>query len=193
VEGAIETDHGARSAARPEGADSNTPTFRQIFDTELSFVWNALRRFGVADRDLEDVAHEVFVVVDRHLAEYDPARPLRPWLFAIAFRCASDYRRRARHRHETLTCQQVDRTDPSETADVRLVRTEERNLARRALLSVPDDRRAVVILHDFEDFPMNEVAAALGIPIKTAYSRLRLGREELVASARRLRKQEEGR
>jgi RNA polymerase sigma factor (sigma-70 family) len=85
------------------------PTFRSVFDGELNFVWNTLRRFGVAERDLEDLAHEVFVVVDRQLGSYDPSRPLRPWLFTIAFRCASDYRRLARHRHETLVDNEVDR------------------------------------------------------------------------------------
>jgi len=166
-----------------------TPTFREVFDAELVFVWNALRRFGVADRDLEDVAHEVFVVVDRLLPEYDAARPLRPWLFAITFRCASDYRRRARHRHELLLGESVDLADGADGADIALIRGEEKNLARRALLSVPDDRRAVVILHDFEDVSMHDVAAAFAIPLKTAYSRLRVGREELLAAARKLRKE----
>ena len=38
-------------------------------------------RFGVREADLEDVAREVFLVVDRTLPSYDPARPLKPWLF----------------------------------------------------------------------------------------------------------------
>jgi RNA polymerase sigma-70 factor (ECF subfamily) len=164
------------------------PSFRAIFDGELRFVWNSLRRFGVADRDLEDIAHEVFVVVARRLDEYDAARPLRPWLFAIAFRCASDYRRRARHRHERLGEGAADAADPAAGADEVLIESQEKNLARCALLSVPEDRRAVVILHDFEGVAMQDVAAALGVPLKTAYSRLRIGREELIAASRRLQR-----
>jgi RNA polymerase sigma-70 factor (ECF subfamily) len=164
------------------------PAFRDIFEKELSFIWNSLRRFGVADRDLEDVAHDVFVVVDRRLGEYDAARPIRPWLFAIAFRCASDYRRRASHRHEMLVEGQVEPQDPGARADELLIESQEKNLARRALLSVPEERRAVVILHDFEGVTMQDVAAAFGVPLKTAYSRLRVGREELIAAARRLQR-----
>lgn len=162
-------------------------SFRAIFDTELSFVWNALRRFGVAERDLEDVAHEVFVVVDRKFAEIDPSRPLRPWLFAIAFRTASDYRKRAHRRYESLAGEDVDRADPRERVDDVLARHQERNLARRALLEVPEERRAVLVLHDFEETSMQDIATALDIPLKTAYSRLRVAREEFVAAARRLR------
>jgi RNA polymerase sigma-70 factor (ECF subfamily) len=166
--------------------EARSPAFRDIFQAELTFIWNSLRRFGVPDRDLEDVAHEVFVVVDRHLGQFDPARPLRPWLFAIAFRCASDYRRRPRHRFESLAGEDVERADPAPRVDETIVGHEEKNLARRALLTVPEDRRAVVILHDFDEVPMHEVAAAFGIPLKTAYSRLRVGREELIAAARRM-------
>jgi RNA polymerase sigma-70 factor (ECF subfamily) len=166
-----------------------SPSFRDMFDAELGFVGNVLRRFGIAERDLEDVAHEVFVVVHRRIVDYDPSRPLRPWLFAIAFRCASDYRRRAHRTYETLTDQEVERADPAKRADESLIDHQERRLARRALLGVPEERRAVVVLHDLEDVPMAEIAHALGIPLKTAYSRLRVGREELVAAARRLRKE----
>jgi RNA polymerase sigma-70 factor, ECF subfamily len=171
------------------GASQGRPDFRDIFDTQLYFVWNSLRRFGVADRDVEDVAHEVFVVVDRHLAEYDPARPLRPWMFAIACRCASDYRRRAHRRYEVLVDEDPNGAEARPAADEALMRAEEANLARRALLAVPEDRRGVVILHDFEEVAMSDVADALGIPLKTAYSRLRVGREELLAAARRLNKE----
>jgi len=184
---------GPPSAPSPQGTQQAPPlgrlAFRDIFESELFFIWNTLRRFGVADRDLEDVAHEVLVVVNRHLGEYDPARPLRPWLFAIAFRSASDYRRLARHRHEALTAEDSERADTGERADDALIGHEEKNLARRALLDVPEDRRAVVVLHDFEEVPMHDVAAAFGIPLKTAYSRLRVGREELILAARRRKKE----
>jgi RNA polymerase sigma-70 factor (ECF subfamily) len=166
------------------------PTFRALFEAELGFVWNTLRRLGVAERDVEDVAHETFVVVSRLLDDYDPARPLRPWLFAIARRTASDYRRRARHRFELLAGDGQDGAHGVhvERADDALLAAEEKNLARRALLSVPEERRAVLILHDFEETPMQDVAEALEIPLHTGYSRLRVAREELVAAAQRLAK-----
>ena len=78
------------------------PTFTDIYAAEVRWVWRALWRLGVPDRDLEDVAHDVFVVVHRKLADYDPARPLRPWLFGICFRVALDRRRKASTNREQL-------------------------------------------------------------------------------------------
>lgn len=166
------------------------PAFRTVFDHELAFVWNTLKRFGVAERDLEDVTHETFVVVARLLPTYDPARPIRPWLFAIAVRCASDYRKRSHNRHETLASPDIDPADPKTGVDDVLAFHQEQNLARRALFAVPEERRAVVLLHDFEETAMQDIADALAVPLKTAYSRLRLGREELIAAAKRLHKGE---
>jgi RNA polymerase sigma-70 factor, ECF subfamily len=51
------------------------------------------------------------------------------------------------------------------------------------------DRRAVLLLHDLQETPMTEIAAMLEIPLQTAYSRLRVGREELVRAARRMRRE----
>lgn len=51
-----------------------------------------LRQLGVSPRDLEDIAHEVFLRVRKHWHEYNPSRPLRPWLLVFAFRQASEYR-----------------------------------------------------------------------------------------------------
>ena len=52
--------------------------FPAVYGAELGYVWNALRRLGVQDRDIEDLCHDVFVVVFRNLAAYDTRRPIRP-------------------------------------------------------------------------------------------------------------------
>src|SRR5262245_45054218 len=83
-----------------EESDGRRERFRAVFEAELDYVFATLRRLGVPPRDLEDVAHEVFLRVHQRWNEYDPSRPLRPWLFAFALRLASDYRRLARHRRE---------------------------------------------------------------------------------------------
>ena len=55
-----------------------------------------------ARADLPDLAHDLFIVVFKHLSDYDQSRPVRPWLFGIAFRVVSDYRRSARFARERL-------------------------------------------------------------------------------------------
>lgn len=171
----------------PPPGRSPAPAFRAIFEAELTYVWNALRKLGVHAPDLEDVAHEVFVVVHRHLGDYDPARPLRPWLFGICVRVASDYRRLARHRREVAPGP-VEPPDPSPAADEHLERRQAQRLVSEALDALDLDRRAVFVLHDLEEETMPVIAEALAIPLNTAYSRLRLARRDFADAVTRLQK-----
>lgn len=160
--------------------------FRTVFQEHFGYVWHTLRHFGIRPNDLEDLTHEVFLRVHERFDECDQSRPLRPWLFAFAFRVASAHRRLARHRLEVVWTA----TDPAAdapAADQTLERREDRELALRALHAIELERRAVFILHDIDGVPIPEVAQALKIPTSTAYSRLRLARQECNAAVRRLR------
>jgi RNA polymerase sigma-70 factor (ECF subfamily) len=161
--------------------------FRVLFDTEFAYVWTSLRRLGVPARDLEDVTHEVLLEVYRNLDRYDPARPLRPWLFAFAFRFASDYRRLARHRVEIMD-DTVEAVSLGAPADEAIATREARLLVARALEGIPLDRRAVFVLYELEECAMSEIAGSLEIPLHTAYSRLRVAREEFQSSLERLQR-----
>jgi RNA polymerase sigma-70 factor (ECF subfamily) len=160
--------------------------FRAVFDRQFDYVWISLRRLGVHPGDLEDVAQDVFVHVCRRFDEYDAARPIRPWLFAFAFRCAADWRRLARHRYETMG-ERPDSVDQSAGAEEAIARTEDAELVMRALECIDLERRAVFVLFELDGCPMKEIAESLGIPLFTGYSRLRTAREEFTAAIVRLR------
>jgi RNA polymerase sigma-70 factor, ECF subfamily len=132
------------------------------------------------------LTHEVFLRVHERLEDFDRARAIRPWLFAFAFRVASGHRRLARHRREILGTT-PEAKDESTPADEALSLREDGALAQAALEAVELDRRAVFVLHELDEVPIPQVAAVLGIPTPTAYSRLRLAREEFQKAAHRLR------
>ena len=92
-------------------ADGTPPVLADVYRAHFGYVWHALRRLGVRTADLEDAAQEVFLVVHRKLAEFDATRPLRPWLFGILHRVASDNRRRAYNKREIQT-DDIRSTDP---------------------------------------------------------------------------------
>jgi RNA polymerase sigma-70 factor (ECF subfamily) len=165
--------------------DAMVARFEAIFEAELSYVWTSLRRLGVHSRDLEDVAHEVFLKAYENLARYDASRPIRPWLFAFAFRFASDYRRLARHRTELYGDDEPGRAEEPD-AEQALVQRQREELVALALDAIDIERRAVFILHELDDEPMPAVAETLGIPLNTGYSRLRVAREEFTTALRRL-------
>jgi len=178
IEGAAQTkDVPGRAPSAREG-----DAFEALYRAEAGYVLHSLRRLGVEDRDVEDVAHDTFLVVARKLGDYDPERPLRPWLFGIAFRVALDYRRSARVRRVRLGV-------PSETQEAIVERSADaqidaQRLVLAALETLRPEARAVLILHDIDEVPVPEIAASFGIPLNTAYSRLRLARAQFEAAVR---------
>lgn len=143
-----------------------------------------LRRFNVRDSDLEDLAQEVFLVVWRRWREYDPSRPLRPWLAGIGFRVA--YNHRARFSREIPEPWLEQTEDPDADPEKGRAEADMRGVLQRALHSIGEKHRAVVVLHDMDEIPMRDLAPLLGIPLYTAYSRLREGRKKLLAALRRI-------
>lgn len=102
---------------------------RDVYDAHAAYVWNTLRRLGAHPADLEDLTHDVFVQVQRHLHEFDSARPVKPWLFGFAFRILSQHRRRARRHPETPGDR--DYVDPAPLADRQLMIEQDRQLDHR--------------------------------------------------------------
>lgn len=157
-----------------------------VFRTHAAFVANTLRRFGVSPADLPDQLQEVFLVVHGLRHDYDPGRPLRPWLFGITYRVAARYRQK-KGRQIVADAELDDRAeDPGPRADISMESKEAQALVLEALERIDLSRRAVFIMADIDGEPVPEIAAALQIPLNTAYSRLRLAREEFSRAVRRL-------
>ncbi|MBI5482809.1 MAG: RNA polymerase sigma factor [Deltaproteobacteria bacterium] len=173
-------------ATRATEPGEATPDLAAIYIAEVDYVWGALRRLGVREADLEDEAHDLFLLVRRRLADFDPARPVRPWLFAFAYRVASDYRRSGRSRREVLD-PPAEQADDHLAGEDRLAAREAHDLILAALEDLSLDARAVFVLHDLEGYSIPEVAAALEEPLSTLYSRLRQARKLFTAAVRRLR------
>lgn len=167
----------AAARAEPDDLAPPRPAFVDVYRGHFRLVWSTLARLGVRPAELEDATQEVFVIVHRRLDDYDPARPLRPWLLGITYRVATAERRRARHRREQLCDDHrldgVDRATPEAEAIAR----RRAILIHRALDTLDPERRAVFVMHEMEAIGCPEIAEAFGIPLNTVYSRLRVARE----------------
>lgn len=159
--------------------------FRALFERELGYVLETLRRLGVARPDVEDMAHEVFVAVLKQFDAYDRSRPLKPWLFGFAFRVASQYKRKARRTEALEEPEKI--VDAARGPDARYESARKRRMVQLALDEIDLDRRAVFVMHDIDECTGEEIARTLEIPIGTVYTRLRLAREDFAAKMKRLK------
>jgi RNA polymerase sigma-70 factor (ECF subfamily) len=136
---------------------------------------------GVPADALEDVVQEIFFVV--HLRIHTVERPasLRSWLYSVVRRTVSTYHRSRRIRSppESLEdghedCPDIMRPSPLDVA----VLIDELQLVWRRLCELDDRKREVFILSEVDQMTAPEIARAVGIPLNTVYSRLRVARHE---------------
>lgn len=160
------------------------------FQKEVDYVFRTLRRLGAPASEVEDLAQEVFLALRQSWGEYDQERPLRPYLFGISFRIAYAHQRK-RGREVAFGVVELGYGGPG--PDEALQSKQARALVLAALERIPLPRRAVLVMHDIDDVPVSDAAKVLGIPLFTAYSRLRKARRELEAAVRRMLKEADAR
>ena len=151
----------------------------EAFQREFDYLIRTLRRLGVSPNDVEDLAHEVFLILYQTWEDYDPERAIRAYLFGIAFRVACNYTRK---RKREILYAVMETTDCGPQPDQALEANRARALVLGALKRVPLQRRAVLIMHDIDKLPMTEIASNLSIYRFTGYSRLRKARKEFAAA-----------
>ena len=156
------------------------------FQQELDYIYWTLRRMGVSRSEVEDLAQEVFIALRGAWVAYDQTRPIRPYLFGIAFRIASAHQRK---RRREISFGTVDPDDAGPWPDAALQSKQSRAIVLAALKRIPLPRRAALVMHEIDDVPVAEIAALLAIPRFTVYSRLRKARRELEAAVRRVVRQ----
>jgi RNA polymerase sigma-70 factor (ECF subfamily) len=160
----------------------SAPSFEAIYAEHAAEVHRAafsiLRDATLA----EDVVQEVFERVWRGSGHDDRRGPLGPYLKLLARSRALDLWRRTRsgervlHRLEGQAEALLARAQGPEAA---LARATERRLARAAVRRLPHEQRQAIGLAYWGGLSAQELAAAEGIPLGTAKSRVRMGLAKL--------------
>ena len=172
-----------RQARSASSTDETETTCLGAYERELDYLFQTLGRLGANSREIEDLAQEVFLVFHRKWSGLDLSRPLRPYIFGIAFRIVCAHRRR---QSREIPYAYLEAEDQATGPEGSLQSKESAELLMAALDTVPLQRRAVVIMHDLDGLPMVEVAATLSLSRFGAYARLRKARKELASALRRL-------
>jgi RNA polymerase sigma-70 factor, ECF subfamily len=139
----------------------------------------AMRMLG-REEDALDATQDAFLTVFRKIGQFRGESAFTTWLHRIAVNACYDIlRKRARQPmlHLAVEADYVPQEGPPVADHAPAVAGGID--AARALLEVPRDFRAVLVLADVHDLPYEEIAAILEIPVGTVKSRLHRGRVAL--------------
>ena len=134
----------------------------------------ALRMLGDYD-EARDATQAAFIKAYRKLRSFDPRYRFFSWIYRILLNeCLNA--QRDRRLHEPIAPELPAVGTPLD----HLESSERRHRVQQALLTLPADYRQVVVLRHFAELSYDDIAATLGIPVKTVKSRLYTARQRLI-------------
>ncbi|HEY6728548.1 MAG TPA: RNA polymerase sigma factor, partial [Polyangiaceae bacterium] len=143
------------------------------------FVWTSARRLGVDAEAIDDLVQEVFIVIHAKLSTVRQPESLRSWIYGIVRRTASRQRRAGGKTHLFMVPADESALAAREPSPLDVAeRRSQLELLSSLLARLSDAKREVFVLAELEEMSVPEIAAALEIPLNTAYSRLRHARQE---------------
>lgn len=145
----------------------------RLFDACRDGVYRYARSFGLTPSDGEDVLQEVYLALFRHLVRNGDRTNLRGWIFRVTRNLALK-RRAGQSRLAKLMVvpgATLDRLDPAENPEQRLVTNQQCLCFRAVVRALPDRDRECLRLRA-EGLRYREIAQTLGISLGTVASSL---------------------
>lgn len=155
------------------------PTWEEIARDHGRFLFTVAFRLTGNYDDTQDLVQEVLLRVERGLVNYQPGN-LNGWLSRITTNAFLDAVRRKKRRPEQALPDEPDRVlAGAPGADTALAEAKLPDHLQAALLGLPEDYRAVVVMCDVVGLQYDEISSQLGIPVGTVRSRIHRGRSRL--------------
>jgi RNA polymerase sigma-70 factor (ECF subfamily) len=166
-----------------DARDGDMAAFEQIVRRYEAPLFNFLRHMTGNAAEAEDVFQETMLRLYRSRDRYDPACPVRPWLYRIATNCCCDRLRYLRRRlavsldsrggPERDGSPLADRIpDGNAAPDAQVREAEVRERLEQAVAKLPMKHRTVFLMARYEEMPYEAIGQILGIPVGTVKSRM---------------------
>jgi len=164
---------------------------RVLYDGQVRAVRRLARRLGMSsEEEVDDVTQDVFSMAFRDIHRVRPGE-LAAWLFRLTSNRVNDRHRRRRVREAFVRrfgLQEAENRDPG--PERALLRKDAEVQVSRILGRMRQKKRDVFALFELEEVAGEEIAARLGIPVATVWTRLFHARREFARIARSLQRRE---
>lgn len=177
----VDTDEDLLRRARAGEEDAFLSIYMRHRVAMYRFACRLLRSEAAA----EDVTHDCFLSLFKNPERFDPTRgtSLRTYLFAAVHHLAMKHFRRAGQEtlmdEATTTTAEEPRTSEADAPLSRLIEAELSATVRAAVETLPALQREVLILFEFEELSLAEIALVLDAEVNTVKSRLARARAGL--------------
>ena len=172
--------------------------YAALYQLYAGYIYRLIYSLLQNREDAEEVLQDSFEYAFRKLSHFDPQKSqFKTWLYRIAVSRSRNKRRRKML--PTFSIQDTQEEGPNTGFDIvdeaavapedRLMTQRRRQIIWAAVGELSDKLRETVILRHYEGLAYQEIGEILGIPAKTAESRMRLAHKALRTSLQELEAQ----
>lgn len=162
--------------------DGDEDAFEMLYRRYEKPLLNFIYRIVMDAADAENLCQETFFRVVRGKGKYQATAQFKTWLFRIALNLCRDRSRRMKHgSYLSLNASMLSQDDedaefqesipdPSSDPTKYAEANELEALIQGAIASLPEDQRLVVILKEYQEMKLSEIANIMNCPIGTVKS-----------------------
>jgi RNA polymerase sigma-70 factor, ECF subfamily len=167
----------APASVSPADAAARQARLRGMIDAYIDFVARVLRNAGTPEADVDDEVQRTFIVAARRLDDVRLGAE-KSFLAQIALHLAAHARRTLARRREVAADEAPEPVEAFATPEQLTDQKRVRQMLDRILDQMETNLRTVLVLYEFEEMNMAEIAEVLSIPRGTVASRLRRARSD---------------
>jgi RNA polymerase sigma-70 factor (ECF subfamily) len=158
-----------------ELAGGNIGALGELYDRYREPVRRFVARATSDADDVDDLVHATFLAAAKSAGRYDGRPSCRPWLIGIAAQLLRRRRQSFGRFLAVLSSLRATRTTATDPRQALQARSD----VERALVRISAAKRITLLMAEVEGLSCAEIAAVLGIPIGTVWTRLHAARREL--------------
>jgi RNA polymerase sigma-70 factor, ECF subfamily len=165
-----------------ETLEGNHDSYGELVNRYSDRLYSAMLHVTGSHNEAEEVVQESFVQAFIKLETFQGNSQFFTWLYRIAFNNTLSRHRRRRSDISLEFSREsggMDPEDRSEAPDASILRAERVALIHRALQSLTEEHRVILVLREMQELSYEEIAEVLGINLGTVRSRLSRARVQL--------------
>jgi RNA polymerase sigma-70 factor, ECF subfamily len=163
----------------------------RLYAEHAPFLGRVIQRLAGPGPHVDDLLQETFIVVFKKQRAFDGRAAVRTWLYAIASNLCLRHRRGIHRLNLFRSRLSSEAQEASAPPDQHLERDQSCALVSEVLDRLPFRQREVFVLYELEELEGAEIAAMLGVPLGTVWTRLHHARKKFEELMRRRLAREE--
>jgi RNA polymerase sigma-70 factor (ECF subfamily) len=151
-------------------ADGDEVAFELLSDLYRPILTSLAMRMLRNTDDAYDAVQETLVKAYRAIKDFDPERPLKPWLCRICANCCVDAVRSRRREGDSLDQHEYMLADGGSVVDDTAEGSIQQGQVMEAIGRLPDKYQRIILMRHFRHMDVNEIAHELDKPEGTIKS-----------------------